>query len=116
MPSLLDLLPKDERDKAIERGAKRYAHNEARKGMKISPEIYSISEFGYYYGWPAILAVRNNDITLAEMNALLEGARKVWYSKLVEQGGVATISASFKTQNSSFNEAMKPYTEKADLG
>lgn len=116
MPNLLDLLPPEEKAKAIERGKRRYAHNEARKGMKISPEIYSISEFGYYYGWQAILAVRSNEITLDEMNALLEGARKVWYSKLVEQGGVTSISNSFKTQNTSYTDAMKPYSEKAELG
>lgn len=116
MPNLLDLLPEDERKKAIERGRKRFAQNEARKGMKISPEIYATAEFGYYYGWDAIQAVRNNEITLDEMNTLLEGARKVWYSKLVEQGGITTVAGTFKSGNSSYSEAMKPYTEKADLG
>lgn len=126
MANLLDLLPPEEKAKAIERGKKRYARTEARKGMKISPEIYAISEFGYYYGWEAILTVKRGYIVdpitlekdifdLNEMNALLEGARKVWYSKLVEQGGVNTVSASFKTNNSSYVESMKPYTEKAEL-
>lgn len=116
MANLLDLLPPEEKAKAIERGKKRYAQSEARKGMKISPKIYAISEFGYYYGWSAILAVRNNEIDMDEMNALLEGARKVWYSKLVEQAGAESIANSYKTQNPSFTDAIKPYSEKAELG
>lgn len=125
--NLLDLMPKEEADKAIARARRR---NEINRGSKISPEIYSIAEFGYYFGWDAILAVKRGYIeahddkmdlkkevfTLDEMNVLLEGARKVWYSKLVEQGGVNTISGSFKTQGSSYEGAMKPYTQKAELG
>jgi hypothetical protein len=122
--SLLDLMPKEEAEKAIARANRRASYN---RGAKVSPEIYSVAEFGYYFGWEAILAVKRGYIidpvknekvifTLDEMNVLLEGARKVWYSKLVEQGGVNTVSGSFKTQGNSYNEAMKPYTEKAELG
>lgn len=108
-------MPKEEAEKAIARGKRRFERQQSNKGAKVSPEIYMLSEFGYYYGWQAVMAVRDNEITFDEMNVLLEGARKVWYSKLIETGGVNTIAGSFKTKGS-YNDAMKPYTDKADLG
>lgn len=115
MPNLLDLMPKEERDKAIARAQKRLQHRQAQKGIKISPEVYMTCEFGYYYGWTAIEAIRNNEITLEEVSVLLEGARKVWYTKLVETGGVNMVSGSYKSGVPSYETAMKPYTDRADL-
>lgn len=115
MASLLELMPKEEADKAIARGQKRVADKLSQKGLAISPEIFITAELGYYYGWEAIQAVRDNDITLDEMNVLLEGARKVWYTKLVEMGGVNSVSGSFKSQETSYAQAMQPYTAKAKV-
>lgn len=127
--SLLDLMPEDERNKALERGQKRMDRQRSRKGLDVSPEIYTVSEFGYYFGWEAMLAIRRgytlvpgtNEkeiFTLGEALVLLEGARKVWYSKLVEQshGNMVASAAKFsKNPGQSFNNGVKPFTDRAEV-
>lgn len=116
MPSILDLMPKDEAEKLKARAKRRLERTQVVKGQKVSPEVYMLSEFGYYYGWQAVMAVRSNEIDMDEMQALLEGARKVWYSKLVETAGINTSSRKFTSASNSYPEAIKQYTDKADLG
>lgn len=144
--NLLDLMPEADRNKAIERAERRYAKNKSRRGLDVPPEFYSASELGYHYGWPAIMAYRrgytivpktdedlledkelNKDpawtskykremLTTAESQLLLEGAKKVWYSKLLEQIQAGTISNSFNVSSNSFESAIEPFVEKADVG
>lgn len=128
--SLLDLMPKADREKAVARGKKRL---EQRKGSKVSPEIYTVAEFGYYFGWEGVLAIKRGYIetidaqgktvkepfTLEEVMVLLEGARKVWYSKLIEQSHgtmVADLASRSKDPGASFNGNITTFREKADLG
>ena len=130
--SLLDLLPEDERKKAVERGRKRIERQRSKKGLDVSPEIYLVAEFGYYFGWEGVLAIKRGYIekigadgitvkdpfTLDEALVLLEGARKVWYSKLVEQAhGNLVANSSTYSQNpgQSFNNGVKPFTDKAEV-
>src|SRR5215217_5582784 len=114
--TILDLMSPEDRDKAIERANKRFAATQSKKGISISPSVYAVAEFGYYYGWDAVLAVRRGYtvepitkikevFSLEEMNVLLEGARKVWYSKLVETGGINTATKSFSGASTSYKEA-----------
>lgn len=123
--SLLDLMPKEEAEKAVERGKRRLERQKTRKGLDVSPEIYLVAEFGYYFGWEAVLAIRrgytvtpgSNDrevLTLEEAQILLEGARKVWYSKLVEQTHSTMVGGSFKTTGT-FDSAIKPFADKAEV-
>lgn len=123
--SLLDLMPKEEAAKAIERAQKR-TQNVDRGNLAISPEIYLVAEMGYYFGWEAVMTVRRgytidpetgNKImfTLEEAQVLLEGARKVWYAKLAEQTHSGMISNSFSSSSNSFNSAIKPFTQKAEV-
>lgn len=130
--SLLDLMPEDERKKAIERGRRRMDRQKSRKGLDVSPEIYLVAEFGYYFGWEGVMAIKRGYIdkldakgevvkdpfTLEEALVLLEGARKVWYSKLVEQSHgnlVANSSAYSKNPGQSFNNGVKPFTDRAEV-
>lgn len=124
--SLLDLMPQEEADKALERAKKRLDRQKARKGLDVSPEIFLVSEFGYYFGWDAMLAIRRgytvvpgtNEkelFTLEEAQVLLEGARKVWYSKLIEQTNSGIISNSFNTSSKSFDSAIEQFKEKAEV-
>lgn len=121
--SILDLMSKQDREKALAKARRRLAYQ---KGRKISPELYMVAEFGYYFGWEALLALRrgytvepvsgNKEIfTLEEAQVLLEGARKVWYSKLLEHGGMNVATNSFKSGSKSFDEAVRPYKERAEL-
>ena len=81
--NLLDMMTPEHRQQAIERFNRRMEKRE-HESNRVTSEIYLISEFGYYYGWPGIKAIRNNEITLKEVYVLLEGARKVWYAKQLE--------------------------------
>lgn len=126
MRSLLDLMGEEERAKAIERGNRRMERQRSRKGLDVSPEIYLVAEFGYYFGWDAMMAIRRgftvvpgtNDkevFTLTEAQVLLEGAKKVWYSKLIEQAHSGIVSNTFKSSSKSFDSAIGPFKEKADV-
>lgn len=101
---------------------KRYSDSVSRtrnENEKISNEIFMLSKFGYYYGWAAVMAVRNNEITLEEMFALLEGAEKVHFIKLVENARtdfIATASAMASKDGAvHFEKGMKPYIERAKI-
>lgn len=127
--SLLELMPKAERDKAVERGRKRMERQRSKKGLDVSPEMYIVAEFGYYFGWEGVMAIRRGYIekvsangsiikdpfTLEEALVLLEGARKVWYSKLTEQAHAGIVSNSFKSSSNSFESAVKPFTDKTGV-
>lgn len=117
--NLLDLMTEDERKAVRARAQKRRERGII--DVEISPEIYMTAEFGYYFGWQAIQAVRNNEIGLAEMYALNEAARKVWYNKLIENSRatmVATSSAMASKKPDairSFDTGMKPFRDRAKL-
>ena len=139
--SLLDLMPKEEAERALKNAQKRLDRQQSRKGLDVSPEIYLVSEFGYHFGWEAVLAIRRgftiepvidarnefvtdakgnikykpSVFTLDEAQILLEGARKVWRTKLVEQAHAGMISNSFKTSSKTFDDAVKPFTDKAEV-
>lgn len=124
--SLLDLMPPEEAEKALQRGKNRLGRQKAKRSLDISPEIYLVSEFGYYFGWEAVLAIRRgyttvpgtNEkeiFTLDEAQVLLEGAKKVWYSKLIEQAHAGIISNTFSSSSKSFDKAVEPFTEKAEV-
>ena len=127
--NLLDLMPKEDRIRAIERAEKRIAARKARKGLDISPELYELAEFGYYFGWDALMAVRRgftvtpgtNEkelLSMDEVQVILEAARKVWYTKLIEQAGtgMASTSAAFsKAPVQSLESQLQPLREKAEI-
>ena len=127
--SLLDLMSTEDKEKAIARGRKRL---EKAKGSAISPEMYVIAEFGYYFGFEGILAIKRGYIeytdakgsvvkepfTLDEVLALLEAAKKVWYSKVIDSAHgtmVASASKYAKQPGEAFKGGMQPYIDKADL-
>ena len=122
-------MSEDERAKAIARAEKRNLRRKSRKGLDISPEIYETCEFGYYFGWDALLAVRRGYtiepvtgekelLALDEVQIILEGARKVWYTKLVESAGAnmaSTASAFSKTPLQTLDKQLEPLKEKAEV-
>lgn len=117
MANVLDLMTPEDRKKALARF--KNSQKQRNGEMRISQEIYALSEFGYYYGWEAVMAVRTNQITLEEMYVLLEGARKVWYSKLAESARaqfVATGSAmAHKGADKAFRNGIKPFKKAAEV-
>ena len=119
MANLLDLMTPKEREEAEKRFKARRVRQKNDHG-KISYEVYLLAKLGYYYGWQAIIDARNNKITFNEMMALVEGADKVWYSKLNEtaravQVANASVQAGKGQGNKIFREGLKPFSEKAKI-
>lgn len=119
--NLLDMMTPEHRQQALARFNRRMAKRDEEKN-RISNEMYIVAEFGYYFGWDAVQAIRNNEITLEEVFALTEGARKVWYSKLVETGNVMRVAtdssnplAKKAQKQKAFRSGMEPYMERAKL-
>lgn len=62
---------------------------------KVSQSWLFLAEFGYYFGWEGIQAVRNDkDFTMEEAEMLIRGARKVWSSKVYDYASAAFIGAA----------------------
>lgn len=140
--SILDLMTPDERDRALKKAEKRLSKGES-KSVAISPELYIIGEIGFYYGWDAVLAIRRGYtvgyardergnfirkdgklveepeiFTLEEATTLVEAARKVGYSKLIEQAHsqmVASASKFAKNSGQAFENGMRPFAERAKV-
>lgn len=127
--SLLDLMSPEDKEKAIARGQKRMEKRKARRGLDVSPEMFEIAEFGYYFGWEAVMAVRRGYtvephtgdrelLSMQEVQVLLEAARKVWYTKLIEQAGtgMASTAAAFsKTPRDSLEKQLQPIKDRAEI-
>lgn len=118
MSSILDLMTEEERNNIQKRYRNRIARRRSSENDRVTPEIYLIAELGYYLGYEAVRDVRNNVIDLDEMFALLEGCRKVWYSKLVEtsRGSMIAFNASMsKKPVDSFDKSIEPYENKSKV-
>ncbi|MBF1220675.1 MAG: hypothetical protein HXM25_03095 [Haemophilus parainfluenzae] len=118
MQNILDLLSDEERAKVKARYQSRMKRRRNTKEDRVSPEIYLIAEFGYYLGYEAIKDVRENKISLEDMFALLEGCRKVWYSRLIEssQGSMVAHSSSLsKDPVEAFKKGMEPYSKQVNI-
>ncbi len=62
----------------LERDKEKIAeNNQLRVGTTVDPEDEMLSEFGLYFGWDAVWAVKTNTVTANDMQSLILGARKV---------------------------------------
>lgn len=119
MPRLSDMMSAQDWEKAQERFKKRIEGE--RDDVKVSPEIYLTAEFGYYYGWEAMKAIFDNEITLDKVFVLLEGARKVGYKKLVEQASAfrtsigSALAPTKSKSKTAFELGMKPFEKEARI-
>lgn len=128
MANLLDLMSDEDRELSKKAFKQRMAGDTSfRRGNKVSPEVYLVAELGYYFGWGAIETIKRGYVetfdeetgqrhqqlfTLEEACALVEAARKVWYSKVVDSARgnlVATGSALSKHPSQSFNRGIRPF-------
>lgn len=113
--NLLDMMSKADRDKMLARYHERTAQNGQKN--KISSEMYILAEFGMMFGWDAIMAVRNNEITGEEMFAIYEAGKKVQaVNALDDKRGTSTaISATFSKHGKSvFAEGMHKEIERGN--
>lgn len=133
MANLLDMMSDSDRDKSLSAFERRMSGDTTyRRNYKISPVSFLIAEFGYYYGWGAIEAVkrgyvegRHDDgsfhkipLTLEEVSEYVEAARKVWYGKVVDSSRGTQIAAGSvlsKNPGSAFDKGIKPFVKGAKL-
>lgn len=123
----------EDKAKAIAKAERRLERARA-QSLDVPYEIFLISKMGFYYGWPAVetmkrgyityheendkgeLILKKSPFTLEEASALMDGADKVWNSKVIDMSHgnfIAHRSAMVKEQGKEFNEGMKPFIEKA---
>lgn len=131
MPNLLDLMSPEDKAKAIAKAQKRLAR---KKGLEVSPEMYILAEFGYYFGFEGVMAIKRgyveyvdlstNEVirepfTLEEVITLIEAAKKVWYSKVVDSAHAAMVASAAKYSKdprAAFEGGMQPFLERAQVG
>ncbi len=101
-PRRLELTPEDLAKVATARGLDQKA--------SIDPEWRAIAEFGTFYGFDAVMAVLNNEISADEMTQLILGARDVQREKnrdTAQAVFVASVSAQSKKPQETFNKLIK---------
>lgn len=101
---LLDLIEKRERDsKPVDDG--------------VTPEMYALVEFGYYFGWEGIMAVENNQISLTDMYLLTAAAEKVRLKHAIDNsfGNLIAHSASRSSNPKAFSEGIKSIVKRAEV-
>lgn len=87
---------------------------------KINSSWLFLAEFGYYFGYEGIKAIKDNDLTMEEADMLLGGARKVWSGQLYDNASatlIATASAHSKKPSATFKKATSALSRmsKADI-
>lgn len=117
MKNLLDLMRPDDRKKMVERYQARVAPNGTKN--KISNEMFLLADFGIMYGWQAVMAVRNNEITWEEMFALLEAGHKVQSTHELDDAVMTTtaIGTAFSKKGQAqkhFNQGMRKHLERVE--
>lgn len=131
MSNILDLMTPEDRQKSLEAFEKRMAGDKSYRTRQISPTSFLLAEFGYYYGWEAIAAAKRGYIegfdvrdqkrikiplTMEEISEYVEGARKVWYGKVIDNARatqIGTATAFNDKDKHAFDKAVKPFTERA---
>jgi hypothetical protein len=74
---------------------------------KVNDSWLFLAEFGYYFGWDGIQAIRTDSICIEEAEALLIGARKVWNGKVYDQASasfIGSVSAQSKRPAQTFKK------------
>lgn len=105
MPKLPELSPEDlEKVKRLK--------GESSDLKKISPEMYLLAEFGYFFGWDGILAIENEVISLSKAIELLEGMRVVEGRKLYEKAKAMFYATK---DAKAFNKAMSSYANNSRI-
>ena len=130
MANLFDLMTPEDKRKSLDAYEKRMNGDTSYRSQKISAISFLLAEFGYYYGWEAIAAAKRGYIegydeihqkrikiplTMEEINEYVEGARKVWYGKVIDNARasqIGTATAFNDNDKHAFDKAIKPYLER----
>lgn len=76
---------------------------------KVNDVWLFLAEFGYYFGWEGIKAVREDkNFTMDEAVKLIKGARKVWSAKVYDHATasfIGSVSGQSKKPSQTFKKA-----------
>ena len=123
MANLIDLISAEDKAKVKRWADERF---QPKYETDVPPEIYTMAELGYYYGWGAIEAclrgyyetsdatgkVKRVPLTPELMVALCKGAQKVKYRKALDEGEIAmaaNIGSHSKHPSKSYETNVKYY-------
>ena len=101
---LTDLMTDEHRAKVK---ARDIAIDEQKANM-MTQEWLAICEFGFYYGYEAIKSFNNDELTIAQMNEYIKGARKI-HAQHVYDETMALIASKSKFDD--YKKIMKPYLD-----
>lgn len=118
--NLLDLVSDADREKGLRMIERRRQQmvDPVKEDDGVTPEMFSIAEFGINYGWSAVVAIKNNEITFKEMQELNAAAKKVWYTRLIDKshGNLIAVNAAMSQDAAGiFNQNIKVFTNKAEV-
>jgi hypothetical protein len=89
------------------------------EGKRLPLEWRLIGEFGFYYGWNAVMAVRNNEIDQEEFNLLLSSARSVHAQHVIDHTHAVytgTGAAQTKNPNKFINDSLVSFKKEVTHG
>lgn len=131
--NLLDLMPTEEREKALKRAKRRLSANKGKHSIDVYPEVFLVGKAGEFWGWEAMMAIRrgyvvNPDVddegklfytksvlTLEEVLILQEASSKVRRSQDITNVHTGMIANSFSPSSKSFGDAIKPLEDRAEV-
>ena len=86
--------------------------------VKVNDTWLFLAEFGYYFGWGGVQAVRNNEISIDEAEMLVRGARKVWSGKVYDfatASFIASASVNSKNPSNAFTSATNSFIKNSKV-
>ena len=78
----------------------------------ISPEMYFLAEFGYFYHWEGVQALETGIISYERAQELLEATKMVWHEYQYKE----SLGGFYASKDSkSFNKGMKYFTDRVKV-
>lgn len=107
--SILDLMTPEDLAKVKAREQRQYDDI----STSVSLEWMMLAELGFYFGWEAVKALENDEMTIDKANMLIQGARKV-HSGHVYDSAVAALASNARSIEN-FNKLMKVYIDDMEV-
>lgn len=89
MPNLIDLISKEDAEKARKM---MQAREERSDDTVVPPKVFMLAEFGMMYGWQAVEAVLNDEIDFELMFYMTKAGRKLRKNAIIEVGDIMRLA------------------------
>lgn len=97
----------DQMSPADQAKAKSSATRRQKRSKPLSREWFFLGEFGYYFGFEGVRAVLENYIDTTQAEKLLEGARKVHASHMIDLSYATRVATIPKAQD--YTRSLQPF-------